>query len=310
MRIVFCGTPAFAVPSLERLIREPGFEIEAVVTQPDRPGGRGLTTVASPVKQVALAAGLTVYQPAKVRSDEALDFFRRLAPDAVVIIAFGQIIPPRLIEIARFGWINLHASLLPKYRGAAPIQWAVAEGETRTGLTTMQIDAGLDTGPMLLRWETEIGPEETAPELAARMAGAGPALVVETLRGLAAGLIVPRPQDHSLATSAPMLRKQDGRIDWGWPAKKIYNRIRGLAPWPGAYTTFRGTLCHVWGRPAELAESAPPGALRAVGNQLYAACGEATWLRVEAVQREGRKRITGGEFLSGARLAPGDSFGS
>lgn len=311
MRIVFCGTPAFAVPSLERLIREPDFQIDAVVTQPDRPRGRGLETAPSPVKQVAEAAGLTIYQPVKLRWDEPLDFFRRLAPDAVVIIAFGQIVPPRLIEIPRYGWINLHASLLPRYRGAAPIQWAVAEGEARTGLTTMQIDAGLDTGPMLLRWETDIGPDETAPELAERMAAAGPALVVETLRGLEAGKIVPQPQDHSLATMAPMLKREDGRIDWQWPANKIYNRIRGLAPWPGACTAFRGALYHVWGRPAQLERpAADPGILHVERNQLYAACGAATWLRIETVQREGRKRIAAGEFLRGARLAPADRFGA
>ncbi len=312
MRLAFCGTPAIAVPSLERLIREPDFRVEAVVTQPDRPRGRGLETVASPVKRAAEAAGIAIYQPAKVRTEEAFEFFRKLAPDAVVIIAFGQIIPQRLIDIPRLGWINLHASLLPKYRGAAPINWAIARGEARTGLTTMQIDAGMDSGPVLLRWETEIGADETAPELAARMAEAGPELIVQTLRGLVTGTNKPQPQDNAQATMAPLLKKEDGRIDWALSAGTIYNRMRGFAPWPGAYTTFRGNLCHIWGRPAEAApegpSSAEPGTLHAASGELLVACGEGTWLRVEAVQREGRKRVTAKEFLSGARLGPNDRF--
>ncbi len=311
MRVVFCGTPEFAVPTLERLIGEPEFEIAAVVTQPDRPRGRGLETVASPVKRVAEGAGLRLYQPAKVRTEEAFEFFRQIAPDAVVIIAFGQIIPQRLIDLAPLGWINLHASLLPKYRGAAPIHWAIAQGETRTGLTTMRIDAGMDTGPMLLQWETEIGADETAPELAARMAAAGPELMVRTLRGLEAGTIEPRTQDNAQATMAPLLKREDGKIDWAWRAEKIYNRMRGFTPWPGAYTGFHGGLCHIWGRPAAPAElgAAEPGTLLAVSGELYVACGEGTWLRVEGVQREGRKRVTAKEFLSGARLGEGERFG-
>ncbi len=312
MRLVFCGTPAFAVPSLERLIAEPEFEIQAVVTQPDRPRGRGLETAPSPVKRAAQAAALPLYQPAKLRTDEAFEFFAGLQPDAVVIIAFGQIVPQRLIDIPRLGWINLHASLLPRYRGAAPIHWAIAEGEARTGLTTMRIDAGMDTGPMLLRWETAIGPDETAPELAARMAAAGPELVVATLRGLDSGAIEPRPQEHALATLAPILKREDGGIDWGWRAAKIYNRMRGFAPWPGTYTRFRGELCHVRGRPAgEVAasfETSEPGTLRVAGAGLYVACGEGTWLAVEAVQREGRREIPAQDFLRGARLGPGDRF--
>lgn len=313
MRLIFCGTPEFAVPTLQRLIREADFRIAAVVTQPDRPRGRGLETAPSPVKQVALGAGLPVYQPGKLNADEHYEFFRQAEPDAVVIIAFGQIIRQRLIDIPRLGWINLHASLLPKYRGAAPIQWAVARGETQTGLTTMRIDAGMDTGPILLQWKTEIGPDETAPELAARMAEAGPDLMVDTLRGLAGGGVVPFRQDNSLATVAPILKREDGRIDWSWPAPTIYNRIRGLAPWPGAFTKFRGDLCHIWGRPVEkVAEFAPakPGALHVEAGALYVACGDGTWLHVEEAQREGRRRMSAREFLAGARLAPEDCFPS
>jgi methionyl-tRNA formyltransferase len=315
MRIVFCGTAEFAVPALRRLLAEPAFTIEAVVTQPDRPRGRGQQVAISPVKDLALASGLYVYQPEKIKSESASEFFKRLAPDAVAIIAYGQIIPQRLIEIPRFGWINLHASLLPKYRGAAPINWAIINGETRTGLTTMQIDAGLDSGPILLQTESEIGPDETAPELARRLAEAGAPLVVESLRRLERGEIAPRQQDHAQATLAPLLKKEHGKIDWSLAALEIYNRIRGLDPWPGAFTSFRGKLCHVWGRPARVSdesahEKTAPGTLLLHGDELYVACGEKTALRLEALQLEGRKRLPAAEFARGARLKPGERFGA
>jgi methionyl-tRNA formyltransferase len=308
MRIVFCGTPEFAVPSLRRLIAEPGFAVEAVITQPDRPRGRGQQTAASPVKNAALEAGVYVYQPEKIKSDSAYEFFKRVAPDAAVIIAYGQIIPAGLLEIPRLGWINLHASLLPRYRGAAPINWAIVSGESKTGLTTMRIDAGMDTGPMLLKLEMKIGADETAPELASRMAEAGAPLVVETLQKLDRGEIAPTPQDNSQATLAPILKRDDGRIDWKWTAGTIYNRIRGFEPWPGTYSQFRGQLCHLWGRPASAPASlanasAAPGAIEVAGRDIFVACGEHTWLRLEFVQLEGRKRITAREFANGARLA-------
>ncbi len=229
LRIVFCGTPAFALPTLNHLIAQPDFQIEAVITQPDRPRGRGHEVSSSPVKDAALEAGIAVYQPEKIKSESAHNFFKRVAPDAVVIIAYGQIISQPLLDIPRLGWINLHGSLLPKYRGAAPINWAIVNGETRTGVTTMQVSAGLDTGPMLLKHETGIGPDETAPQLAARLAEAGAPLVAETLRKLDRGEITPEPQDNSQATLAPLLKKEDGRIDWSQPAQAIYNRIRRLA---------------------------------------------------------------------------------
>ncbi len=309
-RLVFCGTPEFALPSLRRLTAEPDFSIEAVVTQPDRPRGRQQQPTAPPIKEAALEAGLHTYQPEKIRSDAAYDFFTRLDPDVVVIIAYGQIIPARLLEIPRLGWINVHASLLPRYRGAAPVNWAILKGETRTGLTTMRIDPGLDTGPTLLRWETEIGPEETAPQLARRLAEAGAPLIVETLRKLERGEITPVPQDHTLATHAPPLKKEDGKIDWSQPAQQIYNRIRGLDPWPGAFTSFRGQLCQIWGRPQEGAPSSDsPGATSASGSELSVTCGRGSSLRIEAVQLEGRKRVTAREFVNGARLALGERFG-
>lgn len=312
LRIVFCGTPAFAVPSLRHLIAKPDFHVEAVVTQPDRPRGRGQETASSPVKDAAVAAGIPVYQPEKIKSEEAYDYFKRLAPDVVVIIAYGQIISQRLIDIPRLGWINLHASLLPKYRGAAPINWAIVNGETHTGVTSMQIDAGLDTGPILLRRDTDIGPDETAPELAARLAELGAPLIAETLRKLDRSEIAPVAQDNSQATFAPILKKDDGRIDWSLSARKIYNRIRGLQPWPGAFTTFRGKNCQIWGKPLKpISAGGTPGVLLPTREDgLLVICGGGTVLRVERVQLEGRSRVTDGEFMNGARIVPGEPFGA
>jgi methionyl-tRNA formyltransferase len=262
------------------------------------------------VKEAALAAGLYVFQPEKIRSDSALAFFQKVNPGVVVIIAYGQIVPQRLIAIPRYGWINVHASLLPQYRGAAPINWAIASGETRTGLTTMQIDAGLDTGPTLLRWETDIGAHETAPQLTARMGQAAAPLIVETLHKLAAGQITPQPQEHAQAPLARLLKKEDGRIDWQQPAQVIYNRMRGFAAWPGAWTTFRGHTCHLWGRPATpaAAERAEPGSIHFVGGEIRVACGSGTALLITEVQLEGRKRLPAGDFANGARLNPNEAF--
>jgi len=311
MRIVFCGTPDFAVPSLRRLIAEPGLSVEAVITQPDRPRGRGQEISTPAVKEAALEAGLHVYQPETIKSESAQEFLKKLAPDAIVIIAYGQIIPARLLPIPRLGWINLHASLLPRYRGAAPIQWAVANGEKTTGLTTMQIDAGLDSGPTLLQREVEIGPHETAPEVAARMSEVGAAFLVESLLRFNRGEISPVPQKHEAATLAPMLKKEHGRIDWSLPAQQVYNRMRGFAPWPGAYTMFRGQTCQLWGVPLDSPATKgqhAPGEILLSPTQICAVCGEGTSLRLDSVQLEGRKRISAREFASGARLRPGDRF--
>jgi methionyl-tRNA formyltransferase len=312
LKLVFCGTPAFAVPSLRALLSDSYFQIAGVVTQPDRPRGRGKKTASSPVKDAALEAGVPVYQPEKIRSESSLDYFKRLAPDVVVIIAYGQIIPAALIAIPRLGWINLHGSLLPKYRGAAPINWAIINGEKVTGLTTMQIDAGLDTGPVLLKYQTGIGPDETAPDLYSQLAEAGASLMVETLKKLDQGEIAPTPQDNSQATLAPPLKKEDGRIDWFLPAPKIYNRIRGLQPWPGAFTTFRGATCRIWGKPLKpVAAGGLPGIILPTQEDgLLVICGASTVLHVEQVQIEGRNRISDREFMNGARIAPGEHFGS
>ena len=314
LRLVFCGTPQFAVPTLKRLLAQTEFEIAAVITQPDRPRGRGQEISYSPVKEVALAASLPVHQPEKIRAPEIQERLQSYLPDFVVIIAYGQIIPAKLLLIPKFGWINLHASLLPKYRGAAPINWAIVNGETRTGLTTMRIDAGMDTGEMLLQREIEIGAKETAPELVARMSELGAPLMAETLRGLAAGAITPKAQNHAEASYAPMLKKEDGRIDWKRPAIEIYNRTRGFAPWPGAYTTFRGQTCHVWAEPifkeGEVRlPSGAPGTLFGEKNELFVWCGDASVLCVRLVQAEGRKPVKATDFANGARLKSGERFG-
>lgn len=327
LRIVFCGTPEFAVPSLRHLHALPEFQIAGVVTQPDRPRGRGQQLGISAVKATALELKLDVYQPEKIKSNEALEYFQKLAPDAVVIIAYGQIIPQRLIDIPRLGWINLHASLLPKYRGAAPINWAILEGETRTGVTTMKIDAGLDTGPIFEHELLEIGSDETAPQLAKRLAEAGAPLVAETLNMLEAGEITPIPQDNSQASYAPPLRKEDGHIDWQLSAQYIYNKIRGLDPWPGAFTTFRGKTCRIWGRPLTTEDfpkaavgtgrlvlnpprsPIPSGTIRTLKSLTFVSCGAGS-LVLTSIQLEGRKRITAQEFVNGARLSENERFGS
>ncbi|HYA62916.1 MAG TPA: methionyl-tRNA formyltransferase [Candidatus Sulfotelmatobacter sp.] len=310
LRMVFCGTPQFAVPSLQRLISEPDFEITAVFTQPDRPRGRGQEISSSPVKMAALAAQIPVYQPPKIRAPEIERQLREQAPEVIVIIAYGQIIPVRLLDVPKHGWINLHASLLPKYRGAAPIHWAIANGEKVTGNTSMHIDAGMDTGEILLQQEMPIGPEETAPELSARLSEAGAELMVATLRGLVAGQIAPRPQNHAAATYAPMLKREDGWIDWARTAQEIYNRVRGFAPWPGAYTEFRGQMCHVWGRPGVGSGSnEPPGTIVAQDGKLKVTCGAATVLELTHVKLEGRRQVTAAEFANGARLLPGERLG-
>jgi len=310
VRIIFCGTPLFAVPTLKHLLDQSDFEVVAVITQPDRPRGRGREVSFSPVKDVAVAARLPIFQPEKIRTPESEQFLRKANPDAIVIIAYGQIIPARLLGIPKLGWINSHASLLPKYRGAAPIQWAIANGETRTGITTMRIDAGMDTGDILLRRETPIGPTETTPELAARLAALSAPLMAETLRGLCDGTIQLMPQNHSAASMAPMLKKEDGRIDWSLPAQVIFNRMRGFTPWPGAYTGFRGATCQIMGEPVskdhEPALSA--GEIRIAGTKILVGCGGETLLGVSRVKLEGRKDVSAFEFANGAHLQPGEHF--
>jgi len=245
LNLVFMGTPEFAVPAL-KLLHGSGYKIAGVFTQPDKPVGRGQQVTAPPVKRATLELGLTVYQPPKIRPPEVFELLKSLHPDAIVIVGYGKIIPQHIIDLPRLGCINLHASLLPKYRGAAPVNWAIVRGETVTGVTTMKIDAGLDTGDMLLRREIPIEPEDDAVTLGRKLAEIGAPLMVETLRGLETGTIKPVQQDHSQATLAPILKKEDGLIDWSVSARDIANRVRGLVPWPGAYTRFRGGTLLVW----------------------------------------------------------------
>ena len=318
MRLIFLGTPAFAVPTLEAIVKA-GHEVAAVLTQPDRPSGRGQNAAASPVKQAALRLGLTVYQPERVRRPEALEYLRGIPSEAMVVVGYGQIIPQAAIDLAPLGIINVHASLLPNYRGAAPIQWAIVRGETRTGVTTMRIDAGLDTGEMLLKAETEIGLEENAVELGARLAAIGADLLVETLEGLRTGSIVAEKQDHSQATLAPLLKKEDGAIDWSQPAQAIHNRVRGLQPWPGAQTGFRGVPLHVWKTKSPTRGSGAEPGFRPTTERtpgqfvslkpLVVACGEGV-LELLEVQLEGRKRISAADFANGQRLTDNDILGA
>jgi methionyl-tRNA formyltransferase len=301
MRLIFLGTPAFAVPSLEALALV--HEVILVVTQPDRPRGRSHEHAASPVKQSALRLGSPVYQPERVKRPEAREALASHAPEIIVVVGYGQIIPQSVIDIAPLGIVNLHASLLPKYRGAAPIQWAIVNGETQTGVTTMQIDAGLDTGDILLARKTEIGSEETAIELGERLAVLGAQLLVETLDGLGRGSIVPRPQDNGLATFASILKKGDGAIDWTQPALAIHNRVRGLLPWPGAHTRFRGQLMHIW-----RARVAAEGTLPVPGRVV--ACGGGGLLELLEVQLEGRKRMSAEAFANGQRPTVNDFLGA
>jgi len=324
VRLLFCGTPQFAVATLERLLAHSDFEIVSVITQPDRPRGRGQEVSFSPVKETALAASLPVLQPEKIRTPESETFLRKASPDVIVIIAYGQIIPSRLLNIPRLGWINSHASLLPKYRGAAPIQWAIANGETSTGVTTMRIDAGMDTGDILLQRELPIGPNERTPDLSLRLAELSASLMVETLRGLRDGSIRPKPQNHADASLAPLLKKEDGRINWDLPAQTIYNRVRGFAPWPGAYAVFRGLVCQLFGQPVldstgtlacaavSMAHDKPDfeqGRIHFDGKELLVSCGQKTLLAVSRVKVEGRKEVSALEFANGARLRPGEHFG-
>ena len=299
MDLVFLGTPRFAVPALRALVAA-GHTIQAVFTQPDRPKGRGQELAISPVKATAIELGLAVYQPEKIRRPEAIELIRGFPALAMVVVGYGQIIPQSIIDMAPLGILNVHASLLPKYRGAAPIQWAIASGETRTGVTIMRIDAGLDTGDILLAEETAIGSDETAPELGERLAGIGAPLLVRALEGLAAGIVRPIPQDHAAATYAPILKKEDGIIDFSRPARIIYNRLRGFTPWPGASTSFRGTQLKVLAaRVTEEARPGKPGSLHPERHRLLVTCGEGACLELLEVQLEGRKKVMADAFLNG-----------
>jgi methionyl-tRNA formyltransferase len=308
VRVVFLGTPEFAVPSLEALAAR--HEVLAVFTQPDRPKGRGNQLAESPVKTAARRLGITVHQPERVRRPESVDLLRNLAADLMVVVGYGQIIPQSIIDLPRHGILNVHASLLPKYRGAAPIQWAIANGEAETGVTIMQIDAGLDTGDMLLKKRTPIGAEENAPELSARLAPMGAELLCETITRIAAGTVGREKQNASEATLAPILKKEDGLVDWQLTASRIDRRLRGFTPWPGAYTSFRGQQLSITrARPGPADSGLLPGRLRVQKRRLFAGCGEQTALELLELQPAGKKRMTAEAFLNGYKIMETESLG-
>ena len=316
MKLVFCGTPGFAVPTFEALLKAE-HEILLVVSQPDRPVGRTHQLTAPPVKQAAQAAGIAVVQPEKIRSNaEFRAQLEAIDPEAIVVVAYGRIIPPWMLTLPRLGCINLHGSLLPKYRGAAPIQWAVAMGDAFTGNTTMLLEEGLDTGPILLQQTVEIGPNQTAVDLFDILARAGAPLVVETLAGLADGTIKGEPQNHEGATFAPLLDREDGRMDFAArTATELYNRWRGFQPWPGAFTTLDGKKLIVHRMAiADASNISAPGSTKAgqihvEHHRLLAACGGETWLELVEVQLEGKKRLAAAEFLHGTPLAENARLG-
>jgi methionyl-tRNA formyltransferase len=310
VRLVFCGTPQFAIPTLEQLIGA-GHTIELVVTQPDRVRGRDQDPSPPPVKVLAGAAGLPVVQPEKIKNNPELrSRLEAIQPDAIIVVAYGRIIPDWMLRLPRWGNLNLHASLLPKYRGAAPIQWAVANGETVTGATTMRLDQGLDTGDILLQRSLAIEPDQTAEQLFRVLAESGASLMLDTLRGLDAGTIHPVPQDDAGASLAPILQREDALVDFARSAREIYNRWRGFQPWPGAYTFFRGkklTLHRVL--PAGAADI-PAGELIVDGDRLFVAAGLGTRLELLEVQVEGKKRMPVADFLRGAAPHPHESLGT
>jgi len=318
MQLIFCGTPRFAVPTLEKLVGA-GHSVPLVVTQPDRPRGRGMEVAVSPVKDAAIRLGLAVTQPATIKNNaEFRDQLAAIAPDAIIVVGYGRIIPQWMIDLPRLGNLNLHASLLPKYRGAAPIQWAIANGESVTGVTTMRIDAGLDTGDILMQRKISIGPEDTAEMLGPKLAPIGADLMVETLRGLDSGQVRPTPQDHSQATPAPILKKEDGRMDFARSANDLFNRLRGFQPWPGAFTIFKGKTMQVRrAQPVQHAATLTPGELAVEGTRLLVGCGKdkdkdkrtETALELIEIQLEGKRRMTAQEFINGYRPKSGDRLG-
>jgi methionyl-tRNA formyltransferase len=307
MRIVFMGTPEFACPTLRTLI-ERGEQVVAVVTQPDRPKGRGQQTLPPPVKVVAEQHGIPVLQPVKVRLPESIEEIRGLNPDLIVVIAFGQILPKALLDIPKYGCINVHASLLPRYRGAAPLNWCIINGETETGVTTMMMDVGLDTGDMLLKRSTPIGADEDTQSLHDRMSQLGAELLAETLDRLARGELVPEKQDDALTCYAPMMKKEDGLIDWSRDAQAIKNQVRGMTPWPGAYSFLDDKLLKVF-RVQTASGSGAPGEILSLGRDgIEVACGTGSLVLAE-LQLEGKKRLPAGDFLAGYKLQPGGTLG-
>jgi methionyl-tRNA formyltransferase len=308
MKLVFCGTPEFAVPTLVALAG--CHDVALVVTQPDRAAGRGMELSAPPVKLAALARGIPVVQPEKIKTNpEFRERLESIRPDAIIVVAYGRIIPRWMLDLPPLGNINLHGSLLPRYRGAAPIQWAVANGDPVTGVTTMRIDEGLDTGPMLLAHTIPIAPNETAPEVFRALSDVGAQLMVQTLARLSAGILTPQPQDASQATLAPILTREDGIIDFTRPAQQIYDRWRGFQPWPGAHTLLRGKKLIAHQMSIGAAPAIEPGTLHIPGSDLCVGCGHGTSIVLDEVQMEGKRRMTSSEFLRGFQIRTGERLG-
>lgn len=308
MRIVFMGTPDFAVPTLEALIGA-GHELAAVVTQPDKPKGRGKAVLMTPVKERALECGIPVYQPKRVREPEFLDVLRKLNPDVIVVVAFGQILPREILTLPPFGCVNVHASLLPKYRGAAPIQWAVIDGETVSGVTTMQMNEGLDTGDILEQEEISLDPEETGGSLFEKLASLGGKMILSTLKGLEDGSIIPRAQGEMTTPYAKMLTKAMGEIDWSMDAASIERLVRGLNPWPSAYTYVDGKTLKIWKARVEAGEAGnEPGQVRVTKDRLLVETGNGV-LSILELQLEGKKRMEAAAFLRGFSIETGRKFG-
>jgi methionyl-tRNA formyltransferase len=307
LRTVFMGTPAFALATLQGLLAA-GVEIVGVYTQPDRPKGRGNQLTPPPVKVLAEQHGLAVFQPAKLRAPEVVEQLRALAPELIVVVAYGQILPQSVLDIPRHGCINVHASLLPRYRGAAPINQAIIDGESETGVTTMLMEAGLDTGPMLVKLATPIGSEETAGQLHDRLALLGRAALEETLRRLAAGTLLAEKQDDALSCYAPMLKKEDGLVDWSRSAEQIHDQVRGLDPWPGAYTDLDGEVLKLARTRAVAGSGAPGTVLAADASGVLIACGNGA-LSVRELQLPGKKRLAAADFLRGRPLPVGSQLG-
>lgn len=321
MRIIFMGTPDFAVAALDALCAA-GQEVILAVTQPDREKGRGRKIIRTPVKECAEKWGVPVFQPLKIREAEALERIRALSPDLIVVAAFGQILPQALLDIPKYGCINIHASLLPKLRGAAPIQWAVINGDEESGITLMQMDAGLDTGDILFQEKVRIEKDETGESLYEKLSALGARMIVSCLPDVEAGRLRPVPQDQDAFTYAPMLKKEMGEIDWSLPARAIGQRVRGLLPWPGAFTALNGRVLKIWrakavgreeflqawGKEAEGAEPMPGTVLCADKKALYVAAGEGV-LAIFELQAEGKKRMETGAFLLGTKIAAGTVLG-
>jgi methionyl-tRNA formyltransferase len=311
MDLVFCGTPMFAVPTLEKLV-DAGFRVKLVVTQPDRASGRGMELAASPIKRAALDRGLTILQPDKIKAnDDFRALLESIQPEAIIVVGYGRIIPQWMIDLPKLGNLNLHASLLPKYRGAGPIQWAIANGEAVTGVTTMRIDAELDTGDILLQAEEPIRPEDTALTLSSRLAHEGADLMICTLAGLANGTLYPQPQDNAKATVAPILKREDGTIDFSRTAAETWNRLRGFQPWPGAFTVFRGKTLHL-----HVAVPAPEVAIVQAGHfvvekdRLLLGFAHGSTLEILELQMEGKKRMSARDFINGYRPRSDEPLGA